>query len=87
MLPFLLILVASMASGLQYSNVSVSGTEADESSDTSEARSQGSSETQSEEGSATSNTSGTEMNQSENASKRFLSGLGDAKVPLKGGKV
>ena len=35
MLPFLLILVVSMTLGLQYSNVSVSGTEADESTDTS----------------------------------------------------
>ena len=87
MLPFLLILVASLALGLQYSNVSVSGTEADESTDTSEARSQESSETQSEEGSASSNTSGTETNQSKNVSKPFLSGLGDAKVPLTGGKV
>ena len=86
MLPFLLILVVSMASGFQYSNPAF-GTETDESSDTSEARSQESSETQSEGGSATSNASHAETNQSENASKRFLSGLGDAKVPLKGDKV
>ena len=75
-----------MASGLQYSNQAL-GTEADESSDTSEARRQESSETQSEEGPATSNTSGTETNQSESATKPFLSGLGDAKVPPTGGEV
>jgi hypothetical protein len=86
MLPFLIILVASMALGFLYSN-SAFGTETDQSSDTSEARSQESSETQSEEGSDTSNTSGTETNQSESATKPFLSGLGDAKVPLPGGKV
>jgi hypothetical protein len=95
MLPFLIILVASMASSFQYSNglasasalALVSNTETQGSVDTSEARSQESSAAQSEEGSATSNTSGTETNQSESATKPFLSGLGDAKVPLTGGKV
>jgi hypothetical protein len=67
MLPFLLILVVSLASGLQYSNPAF-GTETDKSADTSEARSQKSSETQSEEGSATSNASGTETNQSADTS-------------------
>ena len=87
MLPFLLILVVSMTLGLQYSNVSVSGTESDESTDTSEARGQESSETLSQEESVTSNTSGTEMNRTGNASKQFLSGLGDVKVPPTGGEV
>ena len=80
-----------MTLGLQYSNglasILVSNTETQGSVDTSEARSQGSLETQSEEGSDTSNTSGTETNQSESATKPFLSGLGDAKVPPTGGKV
>jgi hypothetical protein len=87
MLPFLLIVVVSMTLGLQYSNVSVSGTETDESADTSEARRQESSETQSEDGSASSNTSGTETNLSESATKPFLSGLGDAEVPPTAGEV
>ena len=86
MLPFLLILVVSMTLGLQYSNPAF-GTEADESTDTSEARSQESSETQFEEGSTASNVSGTETNQSESATKPFLSGLGGAKVPPTGGEV
>jgi hypothetical protein len=91
MLLFILILVANMASGFQYSNglasTSVSNTEAKGSVDTSEPRRQESSETQSEKGSDTSNTSGTETNQSESATKPFLRGLGVAKLPPTGGKV
>ena len=68
MLLFLLILVANMISGFQYSNglalTSVSNTEAKGSVDTSEVRSQESSETPSEKGSDASNKSGTETNQS-----------------------
>jgi hypothetical protein len=68
MLPFLIILVASMASSFQYSNQAY-GTETDKSADTSKTRSQESSDTQSGEGSATSNESGTETNQSADTSK------------------
>jgi len=91
LLPFLLILVANMVSGFQYSDgfssTSESNTEAKGTVDTSGAGSQESSQTQSEKGSDTSNTSGTETNQSKSATKPFLRGLGDAKVPPTDGKV